>query len=275
MDCSGIAELISPLLDGELKGDEADKVTAHVDKCAACSEIVQGHQTVKRLITEKLPFHKASPRLRSAVRQQIGPRSHQGAFSIFLRGLRPKPLIASGVATLLVIGLTLAVIFTNSPRVPPLLLQLVQGHAEANQAPLEFVGASTGDIATQISRVLKRQVVVADLDSRWCFLIGARRCPRCNNPSVEIRYYHPAGRLSLFMLSGVNQKAVAKLCKSGSLHKREVNGATYLTCRTDCGRVVLWMDGEDAYVVKCDFSLPAVCPFEIAGDIREVCSRGQ
>jgi len=272
MDCSGIADHLSPLVDGELESEKAESVRAHLATCPFCRKTFQDHMSVKQLLSRKLLFEKAPPGLRAALLDQLDSLHVGGVFVTFLAGLRARPLVATGLAAILLVAIFASVLLLGDSRgLPPLLVEVLDHYAEASQVPLEVVSADAGHLAQVMSRSVKRDIGVADLKSNWCFLMGARKCPRCRWHAVEIRYLHPAGNVSCFMFSEVGKKAIAKLCKAGILREKRVDGRTYLTCKTDCGRAVLWMEGDRAFVVVSDFSLPSVCPFRIAGEIRKVC----
>jgi len=273
MDCSGIADHLSPLFDGELESEKAEYVREHLARCPRCNKIFQAHKDVKRLLSQKLLLEKAPPRLRSALLRRLEGSPAGGFFRVLVNRLRERPLVASGMATVLLVVILASVLsIMNAPHLPPPLLELLAHYAEAQHPPLEVVSADVGHVAQKMSERLKIKVNVADLKSRWCSLMGARKCPCSGRPAVEIRYLHPAGNLSFFMLPDAGEKALAKLCKSGTLQKKRMDGGTYLCCETKCGKAILWMEGDDVFAVMSGHCLDsAVSLFDIARQIRKDC----
>jgi anti-sigma factor (TIGR02949 family) len=269
MDCSEIADRLSPFLDGELEGDEAEGVGMHLEECASCKKRYQDHQWVKEVLARKLSFQKAPPRFRSDLLDRLGTPTGGGSLALFIEKLRARPLMASGLAMCAVVILASVVTLMNSVHIPPALANLLHHSAEAFESPLDVSSADVGFVSRRMSRALGKKVKVPDLTCKRCTLEGARQCPDCECDSLEARYRHPAGKISFYMFSDVGKRAVSKLCKSGSLRKKSVDGRTYLTCNTDCGRFVLWMEKDDVCVVVSDFSVSSACPFDIAGEIRK------
>jgi len=193
-------------------------------------------------------------------------------FYTFLARLRAKPLVASGLAVLLLLAIWASVLLLPaSHRFAPVLLELLDNYAEASLAPLDVLSADAGQLAKKMSQSLNRNIMVADLKGKWGFLlVGARKCPICHKDAVEIRYLHPAGNFSHFMVLDAGKKVIAELRKCRKLEERRIDGATYLFCEKGRGRVIVWWEGDDVFVVRSGLRLPS---FDIARDIRSLCRR--
>ncbi len=269
MDCSGIADHLSPLLDGELESAEAEIVRAHLAECPRCRKSYNDHTNVKQLLSRKLLFKNTPPGLRSAILDGLGSSGMGDFFHTFLARLRAKPLVASGLAVLVLLAIWVSVLLLpTSHRFAPVLLGLLDNYAEASLAPLDVLSADAGHLAKKMSQSLNRNISVADLKGKWGFLVGARKCPICHKDAVEIRYLHPAGNFSHFMVLDAGKKAIAELCKSRELEEKRIDGAIYLYCEKACGRVIVWWEGDDIFVVRSGLRLPS---FDIARDIRSLC----
>jgi mycothiol system anti-sigma-R factor len=273
MDCSGIADHLSPLLDGELEGEKAESVRAHLAQCPRCRKAFQDHGKVKRLLSEKLFLEQAPARLKSAILDRLDSLSTGDFFSRMSARLRARPRVVWSTAAVLLAGVVWSVLqMVNHYHLPPLLLELAGHHAETKQPPLEVVSADPGEVARTIGRMLNREVGVADLKSQWCFLIGARRCPACRN-AAEVRYLHPAGSFSYFLVWDAGEKAIRKLRKLETVREERMDGGECLCCNLKCGRTIFWWQDDDIFAVRSGPCLPYPHLLDIAGEIRKTCSQ--
>jgi len=274
MDCSGIADHLSPLLDGELEHDKAERVRAHLERCPRCRKSYQHHMSVKRVLSRKLLFEKAPPGLRSAILDRLDSAPGGDFLYAFVAKLRAMPPVAAGLALILLIVIySSIVLLVRSDRLPPLVLGMMSNYAKAYQPPLEINTGDAEEVAQTMSVMMEKEITVADLKGMWFFLMGGRKCLLCSSPAIEIRYLHPAGNLSFFIVSEVGQSEIARLCRSGTLKQKEVGGKRYLCCQMKFGRAVLWWKGEDIFAVTSDSCLPSVCLLDAAEGIRSALVR--
>jgi mycothiol system anti-sigma-R factor len=271
MDCSGIANHFSPLLDGELEREKAERVRAHLAECRHCNKSFQDHMAVKRLLSQKLLFEKAPPGLRSGILDRLDSPRAGDFFPLLLAKIRSKPILASGTAVTAVVGaLAYALFFTNPKGLPPLIAQVLRGHATAYHAALDIASEDVGEIARGIGPRVRRNIGVPDLKSKWCFLLGARACPLCGNPGAEMRYLHPAGSISFFLVSHAGERTITRLRHCGKLKKKRIGDRSYLYCERTCGRFISWWEGDDIFTVTSDVCLPSAFVFEVAREIRQI-----
>jgi anti-sigma factor RsiW len=74
MMCHEIGRLIDPYIDDELGPNDAARVVAHLEQCAACRRRLDEREALGRLI-RTVPYHRASERLRQSVtttRHRVG-----------------------------------------------------------------------------------------------------------------------------------------------------------------------------------------------------------
>ncbi len=269
MDCSGIGEHLSPLLDGELEADKAETVRAHLAKCPRCRKSFRDHMRVKQLLSQKLRFKEAPPAVRAVILDRLGSPGWRDFFYFVPAKLRAKPLIASGLAAMVLIVLSaLVVLLPGSHGFSPFFSELLDHHAEASQPSLEVVGADVAYVSKKMSTRLKKKIAVADLKNTWGFLLGARRCPKCRRDAVEVRYLHPAGDFSLFMVLNAGKRTIGKICRSGKLQEKRIDGRRYLYCKCKCGKVILWWEGNNIFAVRSCPCFPSTSLTDMAREIR-------
>lgn len=267
MDCSAIADHLSPLADDELEQEMAERVRAHLDECPSCKRLLRDHMTIKQLLPQKLPFEKAPPGLRSAVLDQLDASPVNDFFHGLFTRLRAQPFLASGVAVTVFLAAFAGVLLVmNSHRLPPLVREVIAHHAEASQHAIEVPGTD----AAQLSRVLRerfdRDISVPDLTSKDCTLMGASRRPVCDRSAIGIRYGHPKANVMLFVVSEARQEDFTSLCKPGTLQTKKINGETYFYCETKSCRAILWWENDDIILMTSCLPLPE--PFETAREVR-------
>jgi len=270
MDCSAIAGHLSPLADGELEQETAERVRAHLHECPHCNRLLQDHLTIKQLLPQKLPFEKASPGLKSAILDGLNASPVSDFFHVLFARFRAQPFLASGVAVTAFLAVFASVLlWMNRHGLPPLVREVIAHHAEASQHPLEIVTADASELARQIGLRWRRNIGVPDLSSKDCTLMGASRCPVSGRSAVEMRYGHPKAKVTLFVISGARKEDFTGLCKPGTLRKKRIGGKTYYYCETKSCRAIVWW--EDDYIIVMTSCLPLPEPFETAREIRRAC----
>lgn len=269
MDCSGIGDHLSPLLDGELEAEKAETVRAHLAKCPHCRKSFRDHMRVKQFLSHKLLFKEAPPGLRAAILDTLHSPQPSGLFHLLGGRLRAKPLMASGLAvTVLIMLSVLVLLLPGSHSLPPVLSELLDRYGEASQPSLEVVSADVAYVGKKVSESLKKEIGVADLKNTWGFLLGARKCPVCRRNAVEVRYLHPAGDVSSFMVLNAGKRTISNLCTSGKLQERRIDGERYLYCECECGKVILWWEGGDIFVVRSCRCFPSASLARMSREIR-------
>jgi anti-sigma factor (TIGR02949 family) len=267
MDCSGIADHLSPLADGELQQEMAEEVRAHLEQCPDCTRLLREHMTIKQLLPRKLPFEKAPPGLRAAILDHLDSWPINDMFHALFVRLRAQPFLASGVAVTAFLAVFAGVLLVmNSHRLPPLVREAIAHHAVASQHALQVPGSDARQIAQILKERFKRDISVPDLSDRDCTLMGAGRCPVCDRSAVEIRYGHPKANVTLLVISQAREEDFTNLCKPETLRTKTIDGETYFYCETRSCRAILWWQGDDIVIMTSCLALPA--PFETARQVR-------
>ncbi len=267
MDCSTVADHLSPLADGELEGREAETVRAHLDNCHHCHKLFKDLVKLKRLVPEVLPFEKAPPGLKSAILEKLDSSRIGDFFHLVFARLRAQPILASTVTVTMFLAVFAAALWVvNSHRLPPLIREVLGHHAEAHEYPLEVATADPSRLAKEVSLRLKKEINVPDLKSNKCTLMGFRECAVCLKSAVEIRYSHRDTNLSLFVVPVADGDEISRLCKPNTLRKKQMDGQTYYYCEGKSGQAVFWWEENDVFLVTTGAAFPM--PFETAREIR-------
>ncbi len=273
MDCSAIADHLSPLADGELESEKVESVRAHLDKCPRCKKLLQDHMNIKQFLPQILPFEKAPPGLRSAILERLGSSPVSDFFYAFFARLRAQPFLASAVAVSVFLAVFASVLWVvNSRRLPPLIREVLAHHADYNH-PLDVVSADPARIAQELYVRLKRKVPVSDLRAKRCSLVGFSQCPICSRSAVKLKYNRrhsdspqKVAELSLFVVPVAREREVASLCKPATLREKRIDGETYGYCETGSGRVIFWWDDDAVFLLTSELELPIL--FDAASEIR-------
>jgi len=270
MDCTNVADHLSPLADGELEAEMAESVRAHLQKCPRCRRLFQTHRDIKTLVSRLLPIQKAPPGLKSAILESL-PSSRTGHFFyVLFARLRAQPFLASAVAVTVFLGLfAFVILLVNSKRLPPLIREALLHHAEAHEYPLEVAGADPAKLEQELRRRFKREINVPDLKAKQCVLLGFRQCPVSTKPAAEIRYSHPNSNLSLFVVPVNGKEEIARLCKPGTLQVKKMDGQTYFYCDAKDGHAICWWNEDDVFLLTSTLNLPAL--FDAAKEVRRSC----
>jgi len=273
MDCSGIADHLSPLADGELESEKVESVRAHLKNCPRCTRLFEIHVNVKQFLPQILPFKKAPPGLRAAILDRLGSTGASNLFHVFVSRLRAQPFLASVVAVTIFLAAFAGVLWlVNSQRLPLLIREVLHNHEEAYLHPLDVASANVGNAARELALRIRRKIGVPDLRSRDLTLRGFRQCPVCLKSAVEIRYWQPPdANLLLFVVPDAGQEEIEKLQKSGNFRKKRIAGETYYHCKTKSCRAIFWWEGDAIFLVTSCLTLPT--PFETAREIRRSCCR--
>jgi hypothetical protein len=106
MNCRRIEKLIPLYVEGDLEGDEAAAVLAHVETCGGCRELVAGYEASQRWLRSHTPpdFDDALlDGIKRGVLKEIGERRVRPAtFAFFARPWAARPLFAAAAAVLIV-----------------------------------------------------------------------------------------------------------------------------------------------------------------------------
>lgn len=257
MNCSQVAEHLSPLADDELEPEIAEIVQAHLEGCPRCEVLLRNHVRIKELLPRLLPFQQAPAGLRGTIVERLDAFPTKDFLHAFFSRLRAQPFVASGVAvTAFLAVFALGLVFVNSNRLPPLIREVLAHHAEATQHPLRVVTADAATLSQQIRARFDRDIAVPDLRAQNCALMGCEVCPLCERSSVEIRYGHPQSHISLFVVPDASESDFIKLCRPGTLQAKQVNGNTYYYCETKSSRVIVWWENESVMLVAASLPLP-------------------
>lgn len=268
MDCGQTAEYLSLLADDELEPEIAEKVRAHIDGCPRCETLLQNHVKIKQLLPRLLPFQKAPAGLRSTIIERLDASPVNDFMHAFFSRLRAQPFVASGVAvTAFLAVFAFALVSMNSHRLPPLIREVMAHHADASQHPLQVATGDPERLTQEISTRLKKEIVVPDLRSKDCTLMGLEECPLGERSALEIRYGHPRANICLFVVPDASENDFVQLCKPGTLRTKQINGKTYYYCETKVSRAIVWW--EDDSIMLMTSCLPLPDPFETATAIRE------
>ncbi len=119
MKCQDISELITAVLDGELRADERPILDDHLRECAQCRNELELHSMAKRVVQQRLKRVTTPPEVAAAIWDNLNhPPAREPLVSI--KNLLPfritrKPLIAfAGVVALILV----AVIYRPHPPQP-------------------------------------------------------------------------------------------------------------------------------------------------------------
>jgi anti-sigma factor RsiW len=192
MRCEEIENLVHPYLDGELVGEEAAHVEAHVGACAACRERVAFQSRFKADLRAKLRSRAARPepppRLLAAVRAGLDHADQRRSWR------RAAPVAALMVAASAVLGVGL-----SSRGDSAIVEEAIRGHVK--NLPVEVGGPGAtdeeirawmqGKVPVPVRPPLRRmmRVSLSSPDSAGGVdLVGARVYHLRNRDAGQIRY---------------------------------------------------------------------------------------
>lgn len=118
MNCRRANALISPLIDGELNGDEALRVRQHLDSCASCRTEYEAILGVKRLLAS-MPTAEPRPGFEEVILRRLASESNDRTWATRATGWwftthhRSRVGLAAAFAILSLIVLALSVRFTT------------------------------------------------------------------------------------------------------------------------------------------------------------------
>jgi anti-sigma factor (TIGR02949 family) len=273
MDCNRITDHLSPLVDGELEGEHAENVRAHLAECPRCNKSYHDRLHVKHILSTKLFLEKAPPSLRTAILDRLETPRIGDFLYFFFSKLRAKPFLAATVGVTIFLAAFAAVIaLVNSHQLPPLVREALAHHVETDQ-PLNIVDRDAGKVSRAMSSMLGTTVGVPDLRSKRLLLVGGKQWSVCGKLGAHIRYVHPASYVELFIVPVPRKEEIPKLCKPDTLQKEQVGGNSYFHCNANCGRVVMWWAGDSVFLVTSD--LDFLYALDIACEVRSRLSRNE
>ena len=97
MSCDDCRPMLEALVDEELGPEEAERVRAHVAKCAECARTLESQKDLSRLLRDNLVHYEAPDVLKARIRSALSQTASEGVRTPALRG-RWIQLAAAGLA---------------------------------------------------------------------------------------------------------------------------------------------------------------------------------
>ncbi|MBI3189380.1 MAG: zf-HC2 domain-containing protein [Ignavibacteriales bacterium] len=81
MNCKNVSELITAVLDGELRADERPSIEQHLEQCTHCRNEFELHRMAKRIVQQRLPRVVVPPEVQANIFAQLHQQSLTPAVS--------------------------------------------------------------------------------------------------------------------------------------------------------------------------------------------------
>jgi anti-sigma factor RsiW len=199
MRCARVEERLVLFLAGELRPDERARLIGHLERCAACTAMVEGLATTQERVATALQMDIAPPatldaRVMAAIRALPQPGSTP---AVAFAGRRRQPRFALAAAACLVI--CSGVLWLRTPAAPALAsLEATHRRLIATSPFPTTYEVDPQRLAQQLTSQARFRVRAADLKSEGATLEGGIQTTVDNVPMVALRYAWQGKQVSIF-----------------------------------------------------------------------------
>jgi anti-sigma factor RsiW len=226
MICKDIPDLVHAYADGELSGDQADALEAHLRDCADCTRLVEAQRGWQRTVRAGMTRFAATDRLRARLAVALteaddaaaAPR-RQGA------GWRPLAMAAS-LAFAIVASSGLTAYYTLPDEQDRMLDNVVSGHVRSLMAShlTDVPSSDQHTVKPWFHGRIDLAPPVDDLAPQGYKLVGGRLDYLDRQPAAALVYQHREHPINLFVVAAPTQTAGdGKLGGVTSLSERGYN----------------------------------------------------
>ena len=247
-DCSDLARLLEPYLDGEFEEDDRAAIETHLSTCAPCRGGAATAMAFRSALRARLreAFTPGSP-------QATAPDSLRRRISAALDAEEARPAVwwrrvlsPLPVAALAACVAGVLVVFAGHRATDPLVEEAVRKHAR--DLPLELTTASIAPelIPSMLASKLDFNPKPPAFRGDGVKLVGARLAQIRNWPAAYMRYETPRGPLGLFIIDDPQRR----VAEEG--HRVSAGPATIWVMNMRGYNVAVWRSNEIVYSLVSD-----------------------
>ena len=212
MNCEAAQEIIHAYLDGELDPANILAIEQHLRECAACARLLQGQQSLRKVMAGGSLYFEApkglEKRLRSAVRRASKAESPRWSWPRIWTWPRALgPLAATAVVLLIAVPL---IVRTSTE--DQLSQEIVSAHVRSLMAShlTDVASSDQHTVKPWFNGKLPFSPPVTDLAAQNFPLVGGRLDYVANHPVAALIYQHRKHFINLFLWPSAEASSTAK-----------------------------------------------------------------